>query len=275
MKSIMISQNNDTFINFYILVSNLTRAQKIVIIRISREHKNCKIKFFDMGNQFKEFNLANNIWSTANFYRLRLTDLLKDVKKIIYLDTDTLVYKDLSKIYNYNIEGKYFIGMLEHKSKNFFINNNVSFNNYINTGVMLCNLDELRKGNISNKLIDYIKKYNNDFKCPVNDPTNLFTHLKNGYFSPKDVVIGFCNIKSAYNYYNYNKKINKKLVVEAYKNPYIYHYIINVKPWRGIHFKNNYMCLDPFVRFYEIARKTSYYYEILKIFPISLEQIKK
>ena len=57
MKSIMISQNNDTFINFYILVSNLTRAQKIVIIRISREHKNCKIKFFDMGNQFKEFHL--------------------------------------------------------------------------------------------------------------------------------------------------------------------------------------------------------------------------
>ena len=109
MKSIMISQNNDTFINFYILVSNLTRAQKIVIIRISREHKNCKIKFFDMGNQFKEFHLANNIWSTANFYRLRLTDLLKDVKKIIYLDTDTLVYKDLSKIYNYNIEGKYYI----------------------------------------------------------------------------------------------------------------------------------------------------------------------
>ena len=33
---------------------------------------------------------------------------------------------------------------------------------------MLCNLDELKKGNISNKIIDYIKKYNNDLKFPVN-----------------------------------------------------------------------------------------------------------
>ena len=133
----------------------------------------------------------------------------------------------------------------------------------------------LKKGNISHKLIDYIKKNNNVLKFPVNEPTNLFTHMKNGYFSPKDVVIGFCNINDAFNYYNYSKNINKTLVVEAYKNPYIYHYILLVKPWIGIKFKNNTMCLDPFVRFYEMARKTSYYYEILKIFPISLEQIKK
>lgn len=272
MKSIMLNQNKDTFINFYILVSNLTVNQKNVINRISKEHKNCKIKFFDMGNQFKEYHLANKVWSTANFYRLRLPDLLRDIKKIIYLDTDTLIYKDLSKIYNYNIEGKYFIGMLEYKGPKFFEKNNVSFNNFINTGVMLCNLEEIKLGNISNKIIDFIKKNNNNLRFPVNEPTNLFTYKKNDYFSPDDVIIGFCNIREAYNYYNYKKSVNRSLVIKAYKDPYIYHYIIHVKPWRGIPFKNNLLCVDPFIRFYEIARKTSYYYEILKMFPIRLRK---
>ena len=272
MKSIMLSQNNDTFINFYILVSNITKKQKKVINRISLEHKNCKIEFFDMGNQFTDYHLSNNVWSTANFYRLRLPELLKDVKKIIYLDADTLIYKDLSKIYNYNIEGKYFIGMLEYKGPYFFKKNNVSFNNFINTGVMLCNLEEIKAGNISHKIIDFIKKNNNELLYPVNEPTNLMTYTKNDYFSPEDVVIGFCNIKEAYNYYNYKSDVNKNLVIKAYKDPYIYHYIMLVKPWRGVQYKNNLLCVDPFIRFYEVARKTSYFYEILKMFPIKLSK---
>ena len=131
MKSIMLSQNKETFINFYILVSNLTNEQEKVINKIGEEHKNCKITFIDMGNQFKEFNLPFNIWTTANYYRIKLPELLKDVKKIIYFDTDTLIYKDLTELYNYDIEGKYLIGMPEYVDENFFERNNVSFNNFI------------------------------------------------------------------------------------------------------------------------------------------------
>ena len=168
MKSIMLSQNKDTFINFYIMVSNITREQKNVINKIEKQHKNCKINFLDMGNQFKEFRLPFNIWTTANYYRIRLPEILKEVKKIIYLDTDTLIYKDLTKLYNYDIEGKYFIGMPENKEEDFYIRNNVSFNNFKNTGVILWNLEELRKGNISSKMIEYISKNNNKTKYPVN-----------------------------------------------------------------------------------------------------------
>ena len=164
MKSIMLSQNNDTFINFYMLVSNITKEQKTVINKIAKEHKNCKIFYLDMGDQFKEYILPYNIWSTANYYRLKLPELLKDIKKVIYLDTDTLIYKDLTKLYNYDIEGKYFIGMLEYINKNFYIRNNVSFNNFINTGVLLCNLEELRKDNISSKIIEFIKENYNSKK---------------------------------------------------------------------------------------------------------------
>ena len=193
MKSIMLSQNNDTFINFYILVSNLSYEQKKVINQISKEHKNCKINLIDMGNQFKEFNLPFNIWTTANYYRIKLAELLPNVKKIIYLDSDTLIYKDLAKLYNYDIEGKYFVGMPEYVDENFFRKNKIRFNNFINTGALLCNLEELRKDNISAKIIEYIQKNHKKITFPVNEPTNLITHKKNGYFTPEYIVIGLCN----------------------------------------------------------------------------------
>ena len=269
MKSIMINQNFDTFINFYLLVSNLTKEQKNVIDRISLEHKNCKIKFFDMGIKFKEFKIPQNIWSTANFYRIILQDLLINEKKILYFDVDTLIYKDLTKIYNYNISGKYFIGMPEYKDNSFFQKYNISFNNFINTGVTLCNLEELRKGNISKKIEEFIIKNNNDLKFPVNEPTNYITHIKNGYFSPEYVVIGFCNEFEPFKYYpGLKMKINISKVIESYKDPYIYHFIIHIKPWKGISNYYGKICIDPITRFYEMARKTHYYYDILKTFEI-------
>ena len=98
MKSIMLSQYNTTFINFYILYSNFSAKQKEVINRISLQHKNCKIEFIDMGNQFKDFSIHDDIfavWSPADFFRILLQDIFPNEKKFLYLDADTLIYKNV------------------------------------------------------------------------------------------------------------------------------------------------------------------------------------
>lgn len=128
MKSIMLHQNTDTFIKFYLLVSNLTHKKKMIIKQIKYEHKNCEIYFFDMGEKYHNFSLPLSIWSTSIYYRINLQDLLSNEKKILYLDTDTLIYKDLTEIYNYNINNKYYIGMLENRYITFFPQYNATFN---------------------------------------------------------------------------------------------------------------------------------------------------
>ena len=271
MKSIMLSQNPTTFIKFYLLVSNLTNNQKLIINQIKSEHKNCEIYFFDMGKQYQNFSLPLSIWSTAIYYRINLHDILPDEKKILYLDSDTLIFKDLSEIYNYNIGNKYYIGMLENRGKTFFSQYNETFNQYINSGVLLCNLEELRKINITNKYLEFFEHFKGKIKYPLNDGLNYVSNRKNDYFSPEFVVIGFCNEEEAFNYYkNMHIKINKKKVVNSYKNPYIYHFILLKKPWISIPNNRYKVCIDPLIRFYEMARKTSYYYDILKKFPIYL-----
>ena len=267
MKSIMLSQNKETFINFYLLVSNITDEQRTVINRISLEHTNCQIQYLDLGNSFKELRVPSDIWTTANFYRIILQDLLQNETKILYLDCDTLVYKDLTKLYNYNITDKLYTGMAENYNDKFLKKYNLTVKNYINTGVILCNLEELRKRNISQKIIDFIIKYNKSLEFPVNDPTNYITNENNGYFSPEYVVIGFCNITEPLKYYNNSKvKVNITEVIKSYKDPYIYHFMLHLKPWRAINKYHGYVCFDPITRFYEIARKTSYYFDILDEF---------
>ena len=274
MKSIMLSQDKTTFINFYMLVSALNDEQKEVINRISLEHSNCKIIFIDMGNQFNELYIPKNqfsLWSTANFYRVKLQDILPNEHKILYLDTDTLIYKDLTKLYNYNITGKCYIGMPEYKDIYYFLQYKEKFNNFINTGVVLCNLDELRKINFTNQFIEFFNRYNKKVKFPVNDATNVITHAYNGFFEPEYVVIGFCNEKEIHKYYKrMSLKINVTEVIKSYNDPYVYHLITKNKPWRNIPSIDGIVCFEPMIRFYEMAKKTIYFHKILEIFPVNI-----
>jgi lipopolysaccharide biosynthesis glycosyltransferase len=265
----MLSQNKDTFIIFHILVSNISSFQKEVIDRISLEHNNCIIKYYEMKDKFKNMKIYNNLWSTANFYRIILPELLPKEKKLLFLDTDTLIYKDLTELYNYNIAGKYFIGMPETKSNRFFKKFNINFNNFINTGAMLFNLEELRKDKISKKIQNFLTRYQKELKSPVNEATNYITFPKNGYFSPKFIVISFCNKYEVLSYCkNLKIKIDCKKVLKAYKDPFIYHFIGHKKPWKKITNYNKYVCFDPIIRFYEMAKKTYYYYDILELFKV-------
>ena len=159
--------------------------------------------------------------------------------------------------------------MLELWNKKYFDKFNVSFNNFINTGVLLCNLHELRKGNISDVFKNFLEKNDNNLDYPINEALNYITHKKNGYFSEKYVIIAFCDINEAFSYYSHSKiKIDKTKVVNSFKDPYIYHFIIHKKPWKGVTNYNGYICFDPITRFYEMAKKTKYYYKILDIFKV-------
>ena len=166
---------------------------------------------------------------------------------------------------------KCYVGMPEYKDIYYFLQYKEKFNNFINTGAILCNLDELRKINFSNKFADFFKIYNKKVKFPVNDATNIITHEYNGFFEPEYVVIGFCNENEIHKYYKrMSLKINVTEVIQAYNDPYIYHLITKDKPWRHIPNIDGLVCFDPMIRFYEMAKKTIYYHKILEIFPVNM-----
>lgn len=262
MKSIMVNQNNSTFIIFHILISEgIYNEQKSVIDDICKEHINCRINYYILKNEFKEFSTSGRIKrTTAIYYRLLLQNLLINETKALYFDCDTLIYKDLTKLYNYNISNKYYAGQYEGRPLKKYGNN---LTNFINSGAILINLEKLRKDNIFQKIIDFLRKYNQTLCFLDQDAINVVCNGKNGFFPSDYISSGVCNLNSI-------KNLNKKksnILINKLKEPYIFHFKIYTKPWFGIaQSRNKLICYDFFPRFYEYARKTKYYFNILENF---------
>ena len=68
--------------------------------------------------------LKNNGLPVTSCYRFILADLLPSLDRIIYLDVDTLVLRDLTELWRTDLEGK-FIGVV----KDALINLNVAQKN--------------------------------------------------------------------------------------------------------------------------------------------------
>lgn len=121
----------------------------------------------------------------------------------------------------------------------------------------------MRKDNILDKIIDFLKKNNDKLQYLDQDAINVVCNKKNGIFPSNYISTGICNVKS---YIENQRKTNKTKELDV--NPYIFHFRIYDKPWYGIANIWGLICFDQFTRFYEYARKSSYYFEILEKFPV-------
>ena len=186
--------------------------------------------------------------------------MLLNETKALYFDCDTLIYKDLTELYNYNITDKYYVGQYEGKPLKKYGNNLTDF---INSGAILINLENLRKDNIFQKIIEFLRKNNQRLLFLDQDIINVVCNRKNGFFPSNYISSGICSLSKM-------KKINKNksnLLINEQKEPYIFHFKIYMKPWFGIAAgENKLICFDFFPRFYEYARKTKHYFNILENF---------
>ena len=264
MKSIMLNQNNDTFIKFYILVhESIFKEQKTVIDTICLDHKNCNISYLILKDEFKDISIKGIIKrTTAIYYRLLLQNLLKNENKTLYFDCDTLIYKDLTVLYNYDIKDKYYVGRYEGPPLRRY---SIKLNNFINSGVMLINLKNLRKDNIYKKTYQFLRKNNKSLVLLDQDAINVVCNKKLGFFPFDYVSAGVCDSKI---FKILIKEQTQRNRVKNLKEPYIFHFISYIKPWYGIAKKEGMICYDLFPRFYEYARKTRYYFEILEKFKV-------
>lgn len=265
MKSIMINQKNSTFIKFYILVhESIYIEQKEVIDSICQEHQNCNITYFILKNEFKDISTRGRIKrTTAIYYRLLLQNLLHNEKKALYFDCDILIYKDLNQLYNHNITDKYYLGQYEGRPIKKY---GKHLRNFINSGAILINLENLRKDNIYEKIYAFLKKNNKTLHFLDQDAINVVCNKKNGFLPPYYVSSGVCNSNTFK--FLINNKINNSKIINNLKEPYIFHFKKYPKPWYNIAKNKNLVCFDFFHRFYEYARKSNYYFEILENFKV-------
>lgn len=120
---------------------------------------NASLKVIHVSN-FDQHNWKKSAyWNEANYLRLMIPNLIQE-DKVLYLDSDLIVTRDLSELYETPFDGAWVVGALEypHLAAKYQIPIKPG-EPIINTGVMLMNLDALRQVSFFEKCIEIHHQY--------------------------------------------------------------------------------------------------------------------
>lgn len=107
--------------------------------------------------------------------KLDIATLLADVSKVLYLDGDILVKKDLSEFYNTDLGNKPLAAVRDIGGElRQHFNTRIGVKEYINAGVMLMNLDTFRKEDIGSRMLEIQLSAPEEWLCLEQDNINVF-----------------------------------------------------------------------------------------------------
>lgn len=159
-RSAIESKEAETALTIFLIADRLSQDDKNHMKTLSEGIKNVEIQFIDVDSttDFKDKFTADNLksWSPAVMYKFMLPELLpKDLKRVIWLDGDMIIRKDLGELYETDLEGNLLGAVRDTFYDNIAHEKRMNLpGKYINTGCMLLDLDEMRKERIAEKLID-------------------------------------------------------------------------------------------------------------------------
>ena len=260
--SILENSYKSTKYDFYIMhPGEFTIDNQIKLKNIEKKYNRCSINLIDMGDKYKTEKIRGYI-TTPAYYRLSLPDLLPNINKMIYLDGDILAFVDLKEMYDFEMEGYYYKGFLDILQDSFNPENDI----YICSGVLLINLEELRKDDMVNVTNTFMKNNKERLlKERYHDQPiiNALCFRKIGILPAKFGVFNYNSLEILYiatRTYRYKHKYSKEELKNAYFNPKILHYN-KIKPWK---IRNN----TQTEIWWEYAKKSNYYEEMCKKFEL-------
>ena len=230
LNSIKQSNKNENF-NIYILHKDL-KDEDINEIKEGL-NKNFNINDIKIKENDMDFLPVNcESYPVEIYIRIFASKYLPDnIDRILYLDSDTVVINKLNELYNMNFEDNYFIaathiGKAVHKFNEMRLGIKQD-EPYINTGVLLINLKELRKINIEKDVIDFIENNEKKLMLPDQDIISSIYGDKIKLVDELKYNLGERTLRI----YNINNPRNKIDLEWIYKNTVIIHYFGRNKPY--------------------------------------------
>lgn len=148
--------------HFYVLTMDLSDSDVAALKAL--EEDNVKIEVLPQ-EEIDLFYIRDTHVSKTSLLKYYIPNVLPELNKVLYLDTDILVLHDLSELFNTDVHNVYLAAVKDPSW--FFENAHVVELNlddrgfYFNSGVMLMNLAKIREDGLVQKLEDFT---NNNFR---------------------------------------------------------------------------------------------------------------
>lgn len=275
--SIIKSYSGSESITFYIIHNDLTK-QDINDLTGIIPSPLFRLEFISLDvEMLKDMPLGGNTISTSitlsTYFRLMLAAILpKEVKRVIYMDTDVYVNDSIDKLWNFDIRNNAIAGVPEPnqsaKQKRLGIPEDYF---YVNAGISIMNIDLLRSIDFPQKAIEYAKVNKEKIVYHDQDIQNAILYDKTAYIPQRWNMIDPFFFKRLPN-------LDDKSIDEILKyrnNPSIIHYAGYIKPWHK-------ECQNPYRNLYwqalkgtkwENAPKTSREKDMLKRLKLKIRMI--
>lgn len=234
LNSIQYSNPNELS-KVYVLNKDLKKEHKKEIEKgINKEIVN--IKYLKISeDDMEDFVLFEKKDSKEFAFRIFATKYLpKTLDRILYLDSDVIVINELKKLYEMDFEGNYYIATthvkrLLHKFHEIRLNIDEKVP-YIDKGVLLINLKELRKRDIKKDIEEYLKE--KKLKVFLSTEQDIITAVYGDKIKLVDSLKYNLGDREL-NFYNINHYKNPIGLKWIHKNTVIIHYYGKNKPWEN------------------------------------------
>ena len=213
-------RNNQTHsFAIYILSSDITKKSEKKLRKVCDHFGNASIEVVDMSGRFDSLKTLAH-FSRDMYSRYLLSEILSRDERVLYLDGDILVTGDVSELYFSDISDSYVAGIRDHgiakpMFKEYMRTLGLKGSDYINSGVLVMNLEKIRQDNKVKALIDKTAELSDIIQHPDQDVINII-------FKNKITYMG-----SVWNFQDEDRKNN----TEKLSDVHIIHYTTEKKPW--------------------------------------------
>ncbi len=239
-----------------------TMVSMISLFENNRNHDNIKIYFVDMGITIEskrklnmlagtygyklDFIIFNDLASDlhikdtgrhiASVYAKIFFSGLKDIDRILYIDSDTVVVDDIATVYFENLENYLCAGVTTLvNAENSYLENITDEDVIINDGVVLINLKLWRELKTTNKCLEFIQLHNGKPPVLSEGTINVVCRGKIKRLHPRyNLMSGLLDgTESKFEKLTSRSYYSQKELDEARENPCIIHFLAAFynRPW--------------------------------------------
>ena len=167
LKSVIENTSKENRYAIKVLYTSVTEENKKRIKESEKE--NISIEFVDLNKQLKEIQeklYTRNYFSNTTYYRLFIPELYPEYDKAVYIDSDTICLADIAELYNVDMGDNLIAAIPDGAVQAIDVFKDYvervvgvsDYNNYFNAGVIVMNLEELRKYKFQEKFIYLLGK---------------------------------------------------------------------------------------------------------------------
>lgn len=167
MKSLIENSSSKRTYKIHVLHTDISIKNQGLVKTLETE--NCKIEFNNVKKQLEQVEkkiALRDYYSATTYYRLFIADMFPEYDKVAYIDSDTIVLKDIAGFVDYDLEDNYIGAIRDQLVAQTDIYGDyvekvlgVSREAYFNAGVVLINCKQFRKKGIQKQFVDFLNTY--------------------------------------------------------------------------------------------------------------------